>query len=268
MIIVKTDYLTDDMLDSVTDLVLDVNEEDNVKYAVPDDADYYALMYDDGTAGVSIPEELDADELDPDGLAAFIALYEMGETHNGEEVIELSAFTGPQYRKRGCFKTLMASLSEELSDFSVRFAVYEGTANTEALKSIGALYDHDELMMALRLSDAEPSGNAGFDVNIAIEEVHTDDGDYEEGKVSTPYGECFVRLYGQRAYVFGILTYESRRRHGYAEEMLRTLFRELKDRGIDEITLEVSSANIPAKALYDKLGFRTMDRLSYYYVVK
>ena len=40
MLVIKTDYLTDDMYDALTDLVLDVNEADGAKYAVPDDADY------------------------------------------------------------------------------------------------------------------------------------------------------------------------------------------------------------------------------------
>ena len=268
MIIIKTDYLTDDMLDSITDLVLDVNEADNVKYAVPDDADYYALMYDDNEKEVIIPEEVDADELDPDALMGFIALYEMGETHDNETVVELSAFTAPKHRRKGCFKTLLSSLSEELSDFAVRFAVYEGTSNLEALKKTGAEYDHDELMMALMLSDAELTGNDSFKADIEIETVHTEEGDYEEGKVTTPYGECFFKLYGPRAYVFGILTYESKRRMGYASSMLRQLFNKLKELGMDEVTLEVSSANKPAKSLYDKLGFRTMDRLSYHYMIK
>ena len=110
----------------------------------------------------------------------------------------------------------------------------------------------------------EPTWQDQYDLGMK----YLEEGDYEEGKVTTPYGECFFKLYGPRAYVFGILTYESKRRMGYASSMLRQLFNKLKELGMDEVTLEVSSANKPAKSLYDKLGFRTMDRLSYYYMIK
>ena len=103
MLVIKTDYLTDDMYDALTDLVLDVNEADGAKYAVPDDADYYAIAYEDGSSTVTVPEDVDAEKLDPDMMRSVIAIYEMGETHEGMTVIELSAFTGPAFRQRGWF---------------------------------------------------------------------------------------------------------------------------------------------------------------------
>ena len=269
MTIIKTDYLTDDMLDSLTDLVLDINEADNVRYAVPDDADYYALCYlDDNEDDVVIPEEVDADELDPDALMGVIALYEMGETHENKTVIELSAFTGPAFRRKGVFKVLLSSLSEELSDFAVRFAVYEGAANLEALKKTGACFDHDEVMMALDLSSAELSDDAGFKADIEKELIEEEGGCYEEFTVKTPYGECYAKLYGERAYIFGILTFDSKRRKGYAASMLKQLMAVLRDEcGAGEATLEVATDNTPAFNLYKKLGFEIKDRLSYYYVI-
>ena len=268
MTIVKTDYLTDDMLDALTDLVLDVNEKDGVRYAVPDDADYYALCYKDDSEGdIFVPEELDADMLDPDDLMGAAAMYEMGETHGGKTVIELSAFTSPSFRKTGVFKGLLTSLSEELSAFAVRFAVYEKTANTEALKKIGAVFDHDEVMMALKLDGTDLTDHTDIGLKIKEEVIEEEEGTYREFTVNTAYGECYARLYQGRAYIFGILTYDSKRKKGYACAMLKQLIEYLRDKhGALEATLEVSADNIPAFKLYKKLGFEVMDRLSYYYL--
>ncbi len=268
MTIIKTDYLTDDMLDSLTDLVLDVNEADSVRYAVPDDADYYALCYtDDNEDNIVIPDEVDAEKLDPDGLMGVIALYEMGETHGEKTVIELSAFTAPKSRRRQVFKSLLSSLNEELSEFAGRFAVYEGGANLEALKKTGAVFDHDEVMMALNLDSADLESDADFKAEIEAEIIEDEGGSYMEFTVNTPYGRCYARLYEKRAYIFGILTHDSKRRKGYAAAMLKQLGRLLRDKyGASEATLEVSADNEPAFKLYKKLGFEVMDRLSYYYL--
>ena len=268
MTIIKTDYLTDDMLDSMTDLVLDVNEADSVRYAVPDDADYYALCYaDDNEDDIVIPEEIDVENLDPDGLMGVIALYEMGETHREKTVIELSAFTAPKFRRKQVFKNLLSSLREELSDFAVRFAVYEGAANLEALKKAGAVFDHDEVMMALKLEGADLSSDADFKVETEAETIEDEGGSYMEFTVNTPYGRCYARLYEKRAYIFGILTHDSKRRKGYASVMLKRLMKLLRDEyGAIEATLEVATDNEPAFSLYKKLGFEVMDRLSYYYL--
>ena len=272
MLVIKTDYLTDDMYDALTDLVLDVNEADGAKYAVPDDADYYAIAYEDGSSTVTVPEDADAEKLDPDMMRSVIAIYEMGETHEGMTVIELSAFTGPEFRQKGWFKTLFESIREELSAFAIRFAVYENDINKEALKSINAVHEHDELMMALTEEAVKKvaalSENMDMEAGIESERVDTEEGSFDEGRVETPYGECFFRVYGKNAYVYGILTYDSFLRRGFAYAMLLKLFKYFDDINVSEVTLEVSASNVPAVRLYEKLGFIVVDRLSYYYVVK
>ena len=55
------------------------------------------------------------------------------------------------------------------------------------------------------------------------------------------------------------------RRMGIAESLIDCLIRELKNRGSVSLTLEVRASNEPAKALYEKLGFREVGcRRNYY----
>ncbi len=271
MLIIKTCQLTDDMYDGMTDIVLDINEADEAKYAVPDDADYFALMYEDGSEEIEIIDDDSMhDMLDPELLRSFIAMYEMGETKDGREILELSAFTGPLHRKKGYFKTLFKYLSEDLEGLAIRFAVYKNDLNEAALNSIGAVFDHDELLMVLSLSgitEKLKDADSGF-IAVDKSKVETEEGTYEEGRAETKYGECFFRIYGENAYVYGILTYDSHRNKGYAKRMLKELFYGFLHDGIREVSLEVSALNVPAVALYESLGFITADRLSYYYMLQ
>lgn len=258
MIIEKTDFLNDDMSDLFTDLVLDVNEVDGGKYTVPDDADFYALMYEE-TKDI------------PDELLSAIAVYDMGETHSKKDVAELVAFTGPKHRGKGYFKLLFQSLKEELKDVSLRFAVYEDTAvaKTRAtvkstLKSIGAHPDHDELLMKLFLVTEKEFEVPKLSINITS--LKASDADDPTFRVTTPFGECLFKIYDNTAYVYGILTYEKFQNKGFAAGMLKQLFSYLRKKDINGVTLEVSSENTAALNLYKKLGFEVVERLTYYYL--
>lgn len=55
------------------------------------------------------------------------------------------------------------------------------------------------------------------------------------------------------------------RRQGIAEELISALTAELKQRDVHCITLEVRASNLPANALYNKLGFCQVGRRPNYY---
>lgn len=327
MIIKKIDYLDDDMLDRMTDLVLDVNEADGGNYEIPDDADFYALLFDeggdsacgDGTGkdervgeyicgskndGVDthdVKDDVREDGTVPGEMLSAVALYEMGETYQGKPVMEIVAFTSPIYRNRGFWSILLDSLKGELNGFSVRFAVYPDTAvpaTLAALKSLGTIYDHDELLMVCSIvkwpnqkrstisvtlsqeyDDVKTSGDTeGKSKNGHIEKLQAERTESKEDVariqadpeqsffVTTPYGECHFRRKGQDAYIYGILTYKRFQNKGYAFLMLKELFSYLGESGAENVFLEVSSQNIPAVKLYKKLGFKVNERLSYYYL--
>ena len=55
------------------------------------------------------------------------------------------------------------------------------------------------------------------------------------------------------------------RRQGIAEALIVSLLENLKEQGSHSLTLEVRASNVPAIALYDKLGFAEVGRRKNYY---
>ena len=55
------------------------------------------------------------------------------------------------------------------------------------------------------------------------------------------------------------------RRQGTAEALVTALVEALKGRGSHRLTLEVRDSNAPARALYEKLGFRQVGVRKHYY---
>lgn len=56
------------------------------------------------------------------------------------------------------------------------------------------------------------------------------------------------------------------RRQGLAQTLVRALEAALREKGVTSLTLEVRASNLPARALYEKLGFLTVGiRKNYYF---
>ena len=55
------------------------------------------------------------------------------------------------------------------------------------------------------------------------------------------------------------------RRQGIAEKLIDMLILQLMERGSNSLTLEVRASNMPAIALYEKLGFTQVGRRPNYY---
>lgn len=55
------------------------------------------------------------------------------------------------------------------------------------------------------------------------------------------------------------------RRQGIAEKLVQTLIDALRARGSHTLTLEVRASNVPAQALYEKLGFQQIGLRKNYY---
>lgn len=65
--------------------------------------------------------------------------------------------------------------------------------------------------------------------------------------------------------IMNIAVHPDWRRNGIAEKLIDSLIAELKNRGSRALMLEVRVSNIPAIALYEKLGFRQVGRRKNYY---
>jgi ribosomal protein S18 acetylase RimI-like enzyme len=64
---------------------------------------------------------------------------------------------------------------------------------------------------------------------------------------------------GRMLWIYWIGIDPAHRRHGYADEVLRTLETEARRLGASELGLHVFGSNAPARALYEKHGFAATD---------
>ena len=249
---------------ALAELTACCNRHDKCSYGVPDDADLACLCFgEDGR------------------LCAAAALYAMGDRIRGLEIIEAAAFTAPQYRRKGYFREALARLQPQLAGKAVRFAVYGVPDTLAVLRRIGAVHDHDELMLELELRSREGCGSSplrstysslllqgdGAQKKVlsdaAGEEILIDRAD---GKASSAYSECYFRVSGDSAYIYGVMTYLNHRGKGHGERLLRALIGELSADGITRFLLQVSAENRAALSLYEKLGMHEIQRLSYWYL--
>ena len=83
-------------------------------------------------------------------------------------------------------------------------------------------------------------------------------------------GETVVGYIGSQAVLgeadmMNVAVAESCRRQGIAERLVQTLVRKLAEKGNRCLSLEVRASNGPARALYEKLGFRQVGLRPNYY---
>ncbi|MDO4438867.1 MAG: GNAT family N-acetyltransferase [Eubacteriales bacterium] len=240
------DYLNDEEEISLTELVKRCNANDNTAYSFPEDADCYGLIYLDGR------------------LCSAIALFGIGGSSNGKAVDEIAAWTDPEYRKQGLFTRLYSELCETYEVAEVkRFAVYENTSAAATLKAIGAEHIYDECIMRLRLNSADDiyREEEKFD---SIYSILNEMDISEDGICECRYGSCSYKVYGNEAYIYGVLIYDSFRSQGYGFKMMYSLLKQLREKKISSCFLEVNSLNIPAVELYKKTGFKIEERIKYY----
>lgn len=264
-------------------LINSCNSYDGTHYGFPFDADCYYLLYESGK------------------LAAVSVLFLMGEHLNCKQIYELAAFTLPVRRRRAYFSRLIAAMRDRLDDSFIRYAVYLNASAVMTLKARGTEHSHDELMLkadlsALQYNDtayhtARRDGKAPGDENTLARHEQLSDGRHEygylsitedaadtdedslsasaaciSGHASSQFGECYFRTdsSSQNAYIFGVQTYANYLRQGHAYRLLGDLFSYLASRGLKSVSLQVSSENIPALRLYEKLGMKEIERLSLY----
>ncbi len=56
--------------------------------------------------------------------------------------------------------------------------------------------------------------------------------------------------------------HETWRRHGLGEALLRLVFRTFERRGVGSVDLKVQAENAPAIRLYERVGMRTVERIT------
>ena len=290
IMIIYRDQLNETELNSLAALWEAGNALEAHPYSLPEDADIFLLYYGEdgmdaqkGLAEIEKAEET-AVGTEPGELVAALCIYHMGDTKDGKPIDEICAMTHPAWRRRGCF-TALFSMAKALLRPVLRFGVYPspspagkagggresgGAGDAETfLEHLGAEFTHKEQFMTLPLPD--PCFKAETEpLELTIREEAEGSGSDSDSApsatltVTCPFGECYLTLFGSRAYLFGVLIYRRFRGQGYGYRMLHALLSRLPERGIREVFLEVSSENLPAVRLYEKLGFAVSESLAYY----
>ena len=241
------DLLSSRELELAAELVRCCNEADNTAYSVPGDADIYLLSF-CGDGG---------------RLDAMLAIWHLGDMRDGCSMDEVAAFTRPETRKRGLFKELFSEALPLLRPV-IQFSVYENEGAKETLKSINAVYEHSEYMMELELDmleDKDMEGEPQAPGSCELMEYELTEEDEDLLMLRTDYGEVSCRLFGSRAYIFGVLVYRSFRGRGLGSCLMKLILKRLRSKGVQSTFLQVSSANAPALRLYRSLGFKEMQKL-------
>ena len=83
--------------------------------------------------------------------------------------------------------------------------------------------------------------------------------------IASDNGFIVWRVVADEAEIISIGVAPKMRRQGVAEAMILLMEQELKKSSVVNVFLEVSEANIPAKKLYEKLGFKPTGRRPKYY---
>ncbi len=239
MRVLKTDYIGKKRRKDLAELIAGANAADGTRYSTIDDADVYGLIYDEENR-----------------LLGAAAVFYMGDTRNGLPIAELAAFTRPDCRRQGYFRRLLEKLGPELEGYALRFAVYKNEAALQTLSALSAVPGHEELMLSI--STDKFSGEDAQPAWLTI--------DAGEGRAFSEQSECWFRSFGDSVYLFGVQTYANYQRKGYAEALLKAVLAYFYASGTGTAILQVSSENLPALRLYERLGMEETERLSYYYL--
>jgi len=88
----------------------------------------------------------------------------------------------------------------------------------------------------------------------------------EDAKTKKIIGYVIYWIIGEEAHINNIALHPEFRGRGIGEYVLRNIIELIKEAGARFITLEVRPSNIPARKLYQKLGFRLKTIRKDYYI--
>lgn len=217
---------------------------------------------------------------------------------------EVSAYTHPDFRRRGYFKQLLTAAVEELRRFNISNLLFlcepSSLPGKSAIASLYAHYAFTEYFLKLDLrgqtAGADPYPEAAANPPLELWEAEREDlpaiaglsqeifhKDYSISLVfankafasanriqylawlgNEPVGSLTITLEAASAYISGFGVREKFRRRGYGSAVLSMLISDLRTKGIEEVGLEVDSTNTNAFNLYKKCGFKMASATEYY----
>ena len=237
---------------SVTELVCACNEADHTNYDTDLDGDFYYLVRNDDKEESGLDSE----------LFAVLSGYLLGETIDGKQVLEIEAFTHPVMRGIGLFSMCYNSLKDDFRGYHIKFMIkrplygfdrefdtiksvfpFVSPDTYETLSAIGAVHLTDELLMEKTLT-------RGI----------SDPGD----ELCNKYGEVHLTGYDKETlYLYGLLVYDSYLGQGHGRRLMEDV-EAFKSGKYKKILLQVADDNVIAKKLYEKIGYKEIERIVYF----
>ncbi len=215
-----------------------------------------------------------------DGLEYFLG-YEDGKLISmvflffpEDSVCECGAYTLPEKRRLGYFSELLDEALAFVETYEAKLGVVvdfcfltdgNSPAAAAVLDTIGAEYWYSEYSMSLDLPVPAGSGDllGKFSDSNDLYIVEAETNLYTLVLNDRTLGACMILPNGDSVYFYGFEIKRAYRGKGYGQSFLEVMIRLLSS-DYRQITLQVSSLNTAAVALYKKTGFRITDTLSYY----
>ncbi len=215
------------------------------------------------------------------------------------DVAEISAYTHPEFRRKGYFSLLFKEAKNELENYEIDHVLFvhqpSGKDAKHVIEKYGADIERTEYLMELdtaqfskletelkltKANEAYLNEMAAIypaifhDVNKDTESALKTILDTEHFDTYLLYsddtiiGMCNVNRQEDKFYIFGLGILPEYRNQGYGKQMISLLLEELILIKNKRILLEVSSDNQSAFALYKNSGFIVQQQYDYYkYVI-
>lgn len=226
-------------------------------------------------------------------LVSYISLF----APNQKEV-EISAYTMPKYRKKGCFKELLNKVIDEVKKYEVKDLLFvcepQSVDGVAVVKKLEAEYEFSEYLLGY--NSKIDGSKIEFTSELKLKKCELEDleklielnkeifdEDYETSKsmvvksfeldTITQYaaslngefiGIISTNINEGECSIFGLGILERFRGFGNGKAMVKLLLRELEENHIEDIIIEVDSKNEIAYKLYLSCGFEAEMTFDYY----
>ena len=222
-------------------------------------------------------------------LAGFLVLF-MPE----KEEAEVTAYTHPAFRGRGCFRALCAAAKEICRENGIRRLLYTVDAACESGQTVlksSELASYQFSEYKLELEEAQPyrenrdisfepvtEGNAEVYRETAAEALESREtaeiflesmlsGPTRKGYIEywkgIPVGVCHINVQNGEAGIYGLGVLKKFRGTGLGKQFVRYMSREAAGSGLP-VVIEVDSDNQRAYSIYRKYGFRVVQQTDYF----
>lgn len=223
-------------------------------------------------------------------LVGFLGLF----VFHGQEA-EVSGMVHPDYRRKGIFRALQARAAEECGERSIPNQLFivqrESSSGKACMEKFGATYDFSEYWMDFDGQKATTSP-ADIEMRVAGKEdsetlvwlnVHGFQMEedraremskrIEEESSSTTYlilvdeqpiGKLSTNITEGKGFIFGFCVHPDHQGKGYGRRALARAIQFIREKGYEEMSLEVASENSSALGLYESCGFVVKSANDYY----